>query len=870
MAARDQNTLKSPAGDSQGGGGLHRPEKSPELEVHARSIASSSGSRRAAAGNATSSTAVTGHPSVIKKVSRTAAGEAGRMATNAVLLRASTERASLDLSPATNRSTVVVNDVQFTCWCTTGTPNSAWSSRRPGARRSGLGQPRPDALDVVAKVPMKMARNSSSSRAPKGTRVREAKCEIPESEPTASRQSPWLPGTPPEMHAEAESADLAIQEAIRELAEEHAAADRAAQVKQRAALQRAAAEDRAAPDNAVRAQWAERIERHGCNDHREHAAGWRPLLERTQSAQGAEPAEPSRRAAGQAKHIERHARSASSVTMRNIARRSSAENFEAAHVHIAAEQAVSGCNRRSERSGASTADLEQRAAAMLLEHAAAQNDSGAASIKAFSGNGKGLAGSSLAPRRAVRLAERGVLPSQRPEVNSTWWQASSREVAASDRQNDCKDRWEALGLERHRVAAMLKSPVSAATAVTTPSNANHIDSVQGSSAGSSAKDGEHMLEGAFKGGSQNSRKKRKSSACRQKSTPSWFVALQQEPSTDHEQRDDHMNKVFKGAIDEKDDDAKILRETATRKLSRAAISTSLPEADIPAAIGSQATAKEGRSWEDRWSDSSWEAPSSSPEHMPGNPDAAGETAQASCDLLMAATASTARSCKESETDDNLCSDWEDRLASCSEKDAAVTCTAQPMVAQKTYEPPALSQEDLASAMSRAEDFEPRIADYRKIMDTHRSFLELQVSRLSQDCFQEDSMAEYTQRDGWSLVLYHQGARLLGFLVYKRWVAPLRMIVVLRLAVVHEQRRQGFGKRLLDWIANFAQQLPPADCNKIGLSSMPDAVNFYGKMGFTESNYAGGLADDEHHKNGERQTWMEKRIKRARAKSRSSR
>jgi len=183
-------------------------------------------------------------------------------------------------------------------------------------------------------------------------------------------------------------------------------------------------------------------------------------------------------------------------------------------------------------------------------------------------------------------------------------------------------------------------------------------------------------------------------------------------------------------------------------------------------------------------------------------------------------------------------------------------------------PPPPSQAELAKAIAASEGGEVRTHDLRKLTQMERTMVEAQISQLSAECFKEDSVVEYERREGWCMVACHQGAQLLGYLVYRRWPAPLRMVVVLRLAVPSWARGCGYGSRLMHWVMGHARQLQVSECGKVGLSSLPGAVGFYSRLGFAPgpASCPRPPAEDETLGDGgkleEGQVWMERKVERS--------
>merc|ERR1719262_2209786 len=72
--------------------------------------------------------------------------------------------------------------------------------------------------------------------------------------------------------------------------------------------------------------------------------------------------------------------------------------------------------------------------------------------------------------------------------------------------------------------------------------------------------------------------------------------------------------------------------------------------------------------------------------------------------------------------------------------------------------------------------------------------------------------------------------LIGFVVY-RLKPEQQAFAIAKIAVVPEHRGQGHGGRLMDWCMRVAKKQP--DINFITLSSLPEAIRFYKKLGFKE-------------------------------------
>lgn len=111
---------------------------------------------------------------------------------------------------------------------------------------------------------------------------------------------------------------------------------------------------------------------------------------------------------------------------------------------------------------------------------------------------------------------------------------------------------------------------------------------------------------------------------------------------------------------------------------------------------------------------------------------------------------------------------------------------------------------------------------------------LQKARaLSNDIFMEDCL-EACKRGGWKISLLgsqlEAGAnvRLHGFAVFRIESAKKRL-ALRKIAVPEADRRHGFGRKLMDWVLNFAAQ--SKDVNRVALSSLASSLPFYERLGF---------------------------------------
>mmetsp|Transcript_33869 Transcript_33869/g.89760 ORF Transcript_33869/g.89760 Transcript_33869/m.89760 type:complete len:401 (+) Transcript_33869:105-1307(+) len=157
-------------------------------------------------------------------------------------------------------------------------------------------------------------------------------------------------------------------------------------------------------------------------------------------------------------------------------------------------------------------------------------------------------------------------------------------------------------------------------------------------------------------------------------------------------------------------------------------------------------------------------------------------------------------------------------------------------------------------------------------DERLQMLLRQVSELSMDAFEEDACLMVSRKGKWKLTLLACPAgsdpdefslepmapSLIGFLVY-RLRPELQSLSIAKLAIVPEHRRRGHGCRIIDWCVKAAKT--NREIAYIALSSLPEAVRFYQRLGFRQFDLTlknGDLAPDEDFVEG--QVYMEKAIK----------
>jgi len=150
----------------------------------------------------------------------------------------------------------------------------------------------------------------------------------------------------------------------------------------------------------------------------------------------------------------------------------------------------------------------------------------------------------------------------------------------------------------------------------------------------------------------------------------------------------------------------------------------------------------------------------------------------------------------------------------------------------------------------------------------------QVRQLSYDAFGEDAFEMVTKKGKWKITLLalppdspthfslqdNANYPLIGFIVY-RLRPDLQSLAIAKLAIVPEHRRKGHGVRLINWCINLARKQP--NLKFISLSSLPEAVQFYTRLGFRQhtvkfTQNSSDCGPDEELVEG--QVYMEKPIK----------
>lgn len=146
----------------------------------------------------------------------------------------------------------------------------------------------------------------------------------------------------------------------------------------------------------------------------------------------------------------------------------------------------------------------------------------------------------------------------------------------------------------------------------------------------------------------------------------------------------------------------------------------------------------------------------------------------------------------------------------------------------------------------------------------------EASELSMAAFEEDALEMVTRRNRWKLtllartededswLLLDEEPNLIGFVIY-RLRPETSSFSIAKLAVVPEHRRRGHGCRLIDWCVRQAKKAQ--NVSFVSLSSLPEAVCFYKRLGFRKfDNISMSQGCDPDEELVEGQVYMEKAIK----------
>lgn len=144
-----------------------------------------------------------------------------------------------------------------------------------------------------------------------------------------------------------------------------------------------------------------------------------------------------------------------------------------------------------------------------------------------------------------------------------------------------------------------------------------------------------------------------------------------------------------------------------------------------------------------------------------------------------------------------------------------------------------------------------------------------VSELSMMAFDEDALSMVTRKARWKLTLLalpdgsgfsldeEPVPELIGFIVY-RLRPELQSLSIAKLAIVPEHRRMGHGCRLIEWCVRCARKQP--SISFIALSSLPEAVKFYQRLGFKKFDVKWRQDKEPDEDFVEGQVYMEKPIR----------
>jgi len=160
----------------------------------------------------------------------------------------------------------------------------------------------------------------------------------------------------------------------------------------------------------------------------------------------------------------------------------------------------------------------------------------------------------------------------------------------------------------------------------------------------------------------------------------------------------------------------------------------------------------------------------------------------------------------------------------------------------------------------------------------------EVLELSLDAFEENTLEMVTKRARWKLTLIVRSGgpskseaqevlgvvvpvpALIGFVIY-RLRPELESVSIAKLAVMPEFRRQGHGCRLVEWCVHLARRAP--GISRIALSSLPEAVCFYQRLGFRKYDVNLDQSCGPNEDLVEGQVYMEKSVRGGRGARRRS-
>lgn len=122
-------------------------------------------------------------------------------------------------------------------------------------------------------------------------------------------------------------------------------------------------------------------------------------------------------------------------------------------------------------------------------------------------------------------------------------------------------------------------------------------------------------------------------------------------------------------------------------------------------------------------------------------------------------------------------------------------------------------------------------------------------------FAEDYISKVSKKSGYRLTLLtelqHGVSTLVGYIVYR---FKQFAVSVAQFAIAQEFQGQGFGKKLIKWLIQYAKK---ANVEIIALSSLPTSTNFYQRFAFKRVSVRGISSEDYV----EGQVYMEYRCRR---------
>mmetsp|Transcript_41508 Transcript_41508/g.87998 ORF Transcript_41508/g.87998 Transcript_41508/m.87998 type:complete len:230 (+) Transcript_41508:58-747(+) len=130
----------------------------------------------------------------------------------------------------------------------------------------------------------------------------------------------------------------------------------------------------------------------------------------------------------------------------------------------------------------------------------------------------------------------------------------------------------------------------------------------------------------------------------------------------------------------------------------------------------------------------------------------------------------------------------------------------------------------------------------------------QVHLLSNDCFQEECLAGKAKHR-LDILASEDRTQLLGFCVSKFVGGTLSLA---KLAVPETLRGKGYGRTIVTELTKAANKRP--EVYEIGLSSLPEAVVFYKRLGF-KADMSINMGDDDDDRFIPGQVYMARRLRR---------